>query len=159
MSYKMWCDLIKYGCDALSGWEGQAFWLLPENLFAVVFVSPLPMPPTFTELKNPNCTSFPGGSVGRESTCNAEDLGSIPGLQRFPGGGHGSLLQYSCLESPHGQRGLVGCRPRRCKELDATEHSRARWHNFNTVSSKSYCHHLINFPLILIAPYSLYVML
>ena len=36
----------------------------------------------------------------KESTCNAGDLGSIPGLGRFPGGGHGYPLQYSCLGSP-----------------------------------------------------------
>ena len=47
----------------------------------------------------------------KESTCNAGDLGSIPGLGRFPGGGHGNPLQYSCLENPHGQRSLVGYRP------------------------------------------------
>ena len=28
------------------------------------------------------------------------DMGSIPGLGRSPGGGHGNLLQYSCLENP-----------------------------------------------------------
>ena len=43
---------------------------------------------------------FPGSSVGKESTCNAGDLGSIPGLGRSPGGGHGNPLQYSCLENP-----------------------------------------------------------
>ena len=32
---------------------------------------------------------FPGGSDGKESTCNLGDLGSIPGLQRSHGGGHG----------------------------------------------------------------------
>ena len=36
------------------------------------------------------------------------DLGSIPGLERFPGGGHGNPLQYSCRENRHGQRSLVG---------------------------------------------------
>ena len=45
---------------------------------------------------------FPGGSAGKESACNAGDLSSIPGLGRSPGGGHGNLLQYSCLENPHG---------------------------------------------------------
>ena len=45
---------------------------------------------------------FPGGSDSKESTCNAGDLGSIPGLGRSPGGGHGNPLQYSCLENPHG---------------------------------------------------------
>ena len=39
------------------------------------------------------------------------DLGSIPGLGRSSGGGHGKLLQYSCLENPHGQRSLVGYSP------------------------------------------------
>ena len=43
---------------------------------------------------------IPGGSDGKESTCNAEDLGSIPGLGRSPGVGHGNPLQYSCLENP-----------------------------------------------------------
>ena len=33
---------------------------------------------------------------------NAEDEGLIPGLERFPGGGNGSLLLYSCLENPMG---------------------------------------------------------
>ena len=43
---------------------------------------------------------FPGGSDGKESICNAGDLGSTPGLGRSPAGGHGNPLQYSCLESP-----------------------------------------------------------
>ena len=46
---------------------------------------------------------FPGGSVGKESTCDAGDAGLIPGLGRSPGGGHGYPLQYSYLENPHGQ--------------------------------------------------------
>ena len=42
---------------------------------------------------------FPCGSVGKESTCNAGDLGSIPRLGRSPGEGNGYPLQYSCLEN------------------------------------------------------------
>ena len=42
---------------------------------------------------------FPCGSAGKESACNAEDLGSIPGLGRSPGEGKGFPLQYSCLEN------------------------------------------------------------
>ena len=42
--------------------------------------------------------SFPGGSVGEESACNAGDPGSIPGLGRAPGEGSGSSLQYSWWE-------------------------------------------------------------
>ena len=38
---------------------------------------------------------FPGGSAGKESACNAGDLGSIPGLGRFPGVGIGYPPQYS----------------------------------------------------------------
>ena len=43
---------------------------------------------------------FPGGSDGKESACNVGDLGSIPGLGRFPGEGNGYPIQYSCLENP-----------------------------------------------------------
>jgi len=31
---------------------------------------------------------------------DVRDMGSIPGSERSPGGGHGNLLQYSCLENP-----------------------------------------------------------
>ena len=41
---------------------------------------------------------FPGVSDSRESACNARDPGLIPGLERSPGEGNGSPLQYSCLE-------------------------------------------------------------
>ena len=34
------------------------------------------------------------------SVGDIRDLGSIPGSGRFPGGGHGNPLQYSCLENP-----------------------------------------------------------
>ena len=40
-----------------------------------------------------------GGSDGKEPTCNAGDLGSIPGLGRSPGEGSGHPLQYSHLEN------------------------------------------------------------
>ena len=42
---------------------------------------------------------LPGGSAGKESVCNAGDLGSIPGLGRSPGEGNGHPLQYSGLEN------------------------------------------------------------
>ena len=35
---------------------------------------------------------------------DTEDTGSSPGLGRFPGGGNGNPLQYSCLENPMGRR-------------------------------------------------------
>ena len=62
------------------------------------------------------CMAPPGGSDGKESACKAGDLGLIPGLGRSPGGGHGNPLEYSCLENPHGQRSLAGC-----KEWERTE--------------------------------------
>ena len=51
---------------------------------------------------------YPDGSEGKESACNAGDLGSIPGLERSPGGGHGNPFQDSCLGNPHGLRRIVG---------------------------------------------------
>ena len=46
-----------------------------------------------------NNLGFPGGSAGKESTCNAGDLGSVPGLEISSGEGDGYPLQYSALES------------------------------------------------------------
>ena len=64
---------------------------------------------------------FPGGPDGEESSCNARNMGLIPGLGRSPGGGHDNPLQYSCLENPHGQRSLVGYSARDCKKSEVTE--------------------------------------
>jgi len=64
---------------------------------------------------------FLGSCTGKESTCSAGDLGSIPGLGRSPGRGHGNPLQYSCLENPHGQRSLAGYSPWHHKESDMIE--------------------------------------
>ena len=58
---------------------------------------------------------FPCGSAGKESTCNAGDLGLIPGLGRSPGEGKGYPLQFWPGEF-HGLYNLRGC-----KELDVTE--------------------------------------
>ena len=43
--------------------------------------------------------SFPDGSGGKESSCNAGDVGLIPGSGGSPGEGNGKSLQYSCLEN------------------------------------------------------------
>jgi len=42
---------------------------------------------------------FPGGLDCKESTCNAGDPGSTPGLRRAPGEGNDNPFQYSCLEN------------------------------------------------------------
>ena len=43
---------------------------------------------------------FPNGSAGKESACNAENTGLIPGLQRSPIEGNGNPLEFSCLKNP-----------------------------------------------------------
>ena len=50
-------------------------------------------------LAHPPPLGFPGGSEGKESTCNVGDLGLIPGSGRSPGKGNGNPLQYSGLEN------------------------------------------------------------
>ena len=50
-------------------------------------------------LPTPVFLGFPGGSAGKESACNAGDLGLIPGSGRSPGEGKGCPLQYSGLEN------------------------------------------------------------
>ena len=55
------------------------------------------------------------------NAADIKDVGSVPGVGRSPGGGHGDPLQYSCLENPHGQRSLVDYSPWGCKESDTTE--------------------------------------
>ena len=46
-----------------------------------------------------NLLGFPGGSDGKESACNAGDLGSFPGLEDLSGEGNSYPLQYSGLEN------------------------------------------------------------
>ena len=56
----------------------------------------------FTFLKDMSNSCFSCGSAGKESVCNAGDLGSIPELGRIPGEGKGYPLQYFGLENPGG---------------------------------------------------------
>ena len=50
-------------------------------------------------LPTPVFLGFPCGLAGKESACSSGDLGLIPALGRFPGGGKGYPLQYSGLEN------------------------------------------------------------
>ena len=88
-----------------------------QNLMPrVCFLEPLLTPTVVTQA--------PQWLSGKESISNAVstgDPGSILRCRRFPGGGHGYPLQYSCLKIPHGQRSLVGYSSYGCKELDTTE--------------------------------------
>ena len=61
--------------------------------------------------------------VVKNPPANAGDtgeVGSIPGLEKSPGGRKGNPLQYSCLKS-YGQRSLVGCRAHGVAESDTLE--------------------------------------
>ena len=72
------------------------------------------------------CFGLPWWLSGKESICNEGDPCLISGSGRAPGGGHGNPLQYSCLENPTDEGGLVGYSPWGCKESDtseATEHT------------------------------------
>ena len=82
---------------------------------------------------------FPGGSDVKESTCNAGDLGLIPGSGKSPGGRLGNPLQYSCLENPHGQRSLAGYSPWGRKEQNTTQ-------QLSTAQHSTYLNGLVVFP-------------
>ena len=74
---------------------------------------------------------FPGGTSGKEPTCQWRRLGNsgwIPDSGWSPRGENGNPLQYSCLENLLGQRSLTGYSPWCHKELDMTEHLSACTH-------------------------------
>ena len=62
-----------------------------------------------------------GSSVIKNLPANAEDWGSVPGLGRFAGGGHGNPLQYSCLENPVDRGAWWAYSPKSRKESDTTK--------------------------------------
>ena len=73
-------EILQCGRAGFDSWVGKTHWRrhrLPTTVFL----------------------GFPGGSAGKESTCNVGDLGSIPGLGRSPGEGKGYPLQYSGLKN------------------------------------------------------------
>ena len=92
-------------------WESTWFtWFKEKHLLSHTWV-----------LRNKHITchreGFLGGSVGKESACNAGDLILIPGSERFPGERNGYPLQYSCLENPM-DRGGWWAMVRRVAKLD-----------------------------------------
>ena len=98
---------------------------------------------------------FPGGSDGKASVYNAGDLGSIPGLGRFPGEGNGNPLQYPCLENPmdpRGERPLVelylepGVFSERCMEKLPLRVDFIHRVEFGEVSGKSGSYGMWNHP-------------
>ena len=71
--------------------------IFPASLAGVQTGLSFPTPPS---LGRSTACRLPGGSDSKESACNVEHLGSIPGLRRSLGEGNGYPLQYSCLENP-----------------------------------------------------------
>ena len=71
---------------------------------------------------------FPGGSVVKESACNAGDTGSMPWLGRSCGVGNGNPLQFSCLGNPWTEEpgGLQSMGSQRIRHNWATKHSTVR---------------------------------
>ena len=92
--------------------------------------------------------AFPGGSDGKESTCSAGNLGSIPGLGRSPGGRHGNPLQFSCLECLHGHRSLSGCSPWHRKESDTAEATQHITAPYSLVSVSYFLHLQLSFHFV-----------
>ena len=64
--------------------------------------------------------AFPGGSYGKESVCNAGDMGLIPEWGRSPGERNDNPIQYSCLKNSM-DRGTRWASPWGCKGSDTTE--------------------------------------
>ena len=80
-------------------------------------------------------TGFSGSTDVKESTCNAGNLGFIPGSGRFSGEGNGNALQVFLPGESHGQRSLAGYSPWCCKELDRTEQLSTHAHISNTAGA------------------------
>ena len=93
--------------------------------------------------------------MGKESFCNAGDggdTGLIPGLGRSLGGGHGNLLQYSCLKNLWKEK-PGGHIPWNYKESDETESAEHTWHIHSHKMSK-FWDLLHNFVLIAYCQFS-----
>ena len=67
-----------------------------EHIFKILILS---FVDKYQEVELLDSMGFLCGSAGKESACNAGDLGSIPGFVRFPGKGKDYPLQYSGLEN------------------------------------------------------------
>ena len=99
--------------------------------------------------------------VVKNLTANAGDLrgtGSIPGLGRSPGGGHGNPFQCSCLENPHGPRSLGNYGSQGCTELDTTEwlSTHASTHKYSTLLCESRAQNKAVSMLISLMPFTTY---
>ena len=90
-------------------------------------------------------TCFPGSSVIKNPPANAGDtgdVGSIPGLERYPEGGNGNPFQYSCLENSMDRGAWQATGLWDHKELDVTEHASRHyyfriWHEFSAYKGEA----------------------
>ena len=64
---------------------------------------------------------------------SAGDMGSIPGMGRFPGEGNGNPLQFSCLESLTDRRSMVGYSPWGHKRVEHDLEAKQQQHLKNTL--------------------------
>ena len=110
------CDPTRYTVHGI---------LQARILERVAIPSPWDLPNPGIEPRSPTVQedSLPGKP--KQSACQNKKLkgqGSIPGLERAPGGGNSNPLQYSCLEKSHLQRSLAGYSPWGHKESNTTEY-------------------------------------
>ena len=83
---------------------------------------------------------LPGGSDGKESACNEDALGLIPGLGRSPGEGHGNPLQYPGLRNSMDRGAWQATVHGVAKESDMTMHSTYLKYRFSRLVDQSkYC--------------------
>ena len=118
-------------------WQCQVCWFWQQNVWlnpGLYFVSHCLEQLSFPDLKNKNCYTddkgFPGDISGKESACQyrkLRDTSLILGLGRSPGGMHGNLLQYSCLENPM-DRGAWRVLVHGVTESDTTETGHMHMH-------------------------------
>ena len=93
----LWSDFPQHAFPSSSQWR-----LLPRGCSLPTDAWFLPFGYWFSKVNKRRVIKhkgFLGGSDGKESACNVEDLGSIPALGRFPGEGNGNPIQHSDLEN------------------------------------------------------------
>ena len=112
---KFWCPRNAKICICPWGSYFVEVFILLNSPYGIWWYSLLDLLPTWLGRRS---TGFSGNWAYKESACNTENPGSIPGLGRPPGG---NPLQCFCLEHPHCQRSVVGYSPCGCKESDVTE--------------------------------------
>ena len=101
--FKFSLRCIFWTAGLLLAWRTTSLWLQPWCHFKFFFylcsINCLLLIPNLFCCCCFTIKTLFGGSGGKESACDMGDLGSIPGMGRSPGEGHGNPLQYSCLEN------------------------------------------------------------